>query len=84
MSLSKVQLGKNGITKNFLSTLSTHFKNNNLVKVSVLKSARGEGQEGRDKTKQYSEEILEELGIHFTARIIGHTIAFKKWRRAQR
>ncbi len=80
MALSKIQLGKQGITKNFISTLKTHFKNNNVVKVSVLKSAR----ESKEDTKKYSELLLNELGNKFTSKIIGHTIVLKKWRKVQR
>jgi RNA-binding protein YhbY len=80
MTLSKIQIGKKGVTENFVSTLKTYFKNNNVVKISVLKSAR----ESREKTKEYADELLEKLGVNFTSRVIGHTIALKKWRRAQR
>lgn len=78
--MSHIQLGKNGITENFISTLKKHFDNHQNVKVSVLKSA------GHDKlkVKEYSEKILENLGSHYTARTIGFTINLKKWRRPQR
>ena len=80
MTLSKMQIGKGGITENFISTLKTYFKKNRVVKISVLKSAR----ESREKTKEYSEELLSKLGPTFTSKVIGHTIALKKWRKAQR
>jgi RNA-binding protein YhbY len=79
MTQGQVQIGKNGITENFILTLESHFKNNEDVKVSVLKSS------GRDKkqVKKYSEEILEGLGKKYTAKIIGFTIFVKKWRKAR-
>ena len=75
-----VQLGKQGITDNFIGTLKNHFKKNKNVKVSVLKSA------GHDKikVKKFSEEILEKLGNNYTVRVIGFTIVLKKWRKAVR
>ena len=79
-NLSCVQLGKQGITDNFISTLESHFKNHGNVKICVLKSAR----ESREKVKRYSEEILEKLGKNYTAKIIGFTINVKKWRKARR
>ena len=79
-NMSCVQLGKQGITENFIETLKTHFKNHGNVKICVLKSARSE----RDKIKKYSEEILNKLGKNYTSRIIGFTINVKKWRKAQR
>ena len=77
-SLSCIQLGKNGISENFIETLKEHFKNHQNVKICVLKSAG----HAREKVKKYSEEILENLGKNYTARVIGFTINIKKWRRA--
>ncbi len=57
MSIGQIQLGKNGITENFISTLKNHFKNHQNVKVYVLKSAGHD----RKKVKKYSDEILNEL-----------------------
>jgi RNA-binding protein YhbY len=74
---SHVQLGKNGITENFIETLKDHFKNHVNVKISVLKSA-GHNKEG---IKKYSEEILEKLGRNYTARVLGFTIFLKKWKK---
>ena len=79
-NLSCVQLGKQGITENFISTLEKHFKNHENVKICILKSAGHE----KGKAKKYSEEILEKLGNKYTARIIGFTIFVKKWRKAVR
>lgn len=73
----KMQLGKGGLTENFFLTLESYFKKHKNVKVIVLKSAR----ENKEDTKQYSQEILTRLGKNYTARIVGHTIALKKWRR---
>jgi RNA-binding protein YhbY len=80
MTQGQVQIGKNGITKNFIKTLGSHFKKHEDVKVSVLSNS------GRDKkqVKKYSEEILEGLGKKYTSKIIGFTIFVKKWRKARR
>ena len=75
--MGHMQLGKNGITDNFIETLKTTFKNHENVKITVLKSARPE----KSYTKKYSEEILKKLGPKFTSRVLGHTIAIKKWRK---
>ncbi len=74
---SQIQLGKNGITKNFIETLKNHFKNHKNVKISVLKSAGHE----KSKIKIYAEEILGELGKNYTIKIVGFTIIIKKWRK---
>lgn len=76
-SISEVQLGKQGISENFVKTLKEHFKNHNNVKIKVLKSAC------RDKVelKEIIEKILGMLGKNFTARRVGYTVNVKKWRK---
>ncbi len=78
--IGHMQLGKQGLTENFIGTLEHHFDNNKNVRVSVLRSA------GHDKgqVKEYSEKILEKLGKNYTAKVVGFTIFFKKWRKAKR
>jgi RNA-binding protein YhbY len=73
----KIQLGKNGITENFIILLKTLFKTHGSMKISVLKSARPE----KSKVKEYLDKILSELGEHYTAKMIGFTIVVKKWRK---
>ena len=76
--LPSIQIGKQGVTENFLETLKTYFTKYGNVKVSVLKSA------GHDKkqVKEYNQQILQALGPKFTSRTLGFTIMLKKWRRA--
>ena len=80
MTYAEMQLGKNGITENFIQNLKNCFQNYENVRVSVLKSA------GHDKAKikGYYEEILEKLGKNYTAKIIGFKIIIKKWRKARK
>ncbi len=80
MTYSQVQLGKNGVTENFIKTLHDHFKKHENVKVSVLKGAGHE----REKVREYSEEIIRKLGNRYTAKVVGFTIFLKKWRKAVR
>ncbi len=77
-SLSKTQLGKQGLTDNFIQTLKSHFEKHKDVKVSVLKSAE------RTEIKEYKKKILEKLGPNYTARTIGFTINVKKWRKPRK
>ena len=78
--IANIQLGKNGITDNFIQTLSNHFKNHMNVKISVLRNAT----RNREEMKKMSEQILEKLGKNFTTRTIGFTIVVKKWRKSVR
>lgn len=79
MTYTEMQLGKNGITENFIQTLRSQFQKHENVRISVLKSAGHEKQ----KIQKYSDEILEKLGKNYTSRIIGFKIILKKWRKAR-
>jgi RNA-binding protein YhbY len=78
MTMSFVQLGKQGITDNFISTLKSHFQKHSAVKVIVLQNARPLGAEGRTKVKEYADKIIEKLNGKFAFRIIGFTISIRK------
>ncbi|MCL5018784.1 MAG: YhbY family RNA-binding protein [Candidatus Pacearchaeota archaeon] len=80
MVFVEMQLGKNGLTDNFVNTMKLNFQNHDTVRISVLKSAGHE----KEKIKEYSEKILEKLGNNYTARLIGFKIIIKKWRKAKR
>ncbi len=73
----QIQLGKQGITENFISTLKNHFKKCKTVRISVLKSAGHEKQ----KVNEYSKRIIEELGKNYVSRVIGFTIVVRKFRK---
>ncbi len=80
MTFAEMQLGKNGVTSNFIQTLKTSFQNHESIRISVLKSAGHD----KKKIKEYSEEILEKLGKNYTAKLIGFKIILKKWRKTKR
>ena len=79
-AILNIQLGKNGITDNFIETLKSNFEKHRNVKISVLSNLTRD----RKEITRLSEEILERLGDNYTARIIGFTIVVKKWRRSMR
>jgi RNA-binding protein YhbY len=79
MISADMQLGKNGVTDNFIQTLKGCFEKREQVRISVLKSAR----EKREDMKKYSNEILEKLGKNYTAKTIGFKIIVSKWRKAR-
>ncbi len=72
-----IQLGKNGVTPNFIETLKLHFKNHNVVRISVLKS----GTRDKEQLSEWSGQILDALGNNFTSKKIGYTLIVKKWRK---
>jgi len=75
--IGNVQLGKQGITNNFIETLKNYFKKHENVKISALKSSTRD----KNELRKISSEILDKLGKNYTSRIIGFTIVIKKWRK---
>ena len=71
---SHVQLGKQGVTENFIGTLEGHFQNHRIVKVSVLQSAR----KNKEDVKAFAEEIIKRLGDKYSYKTIGFTITLRK------
>lgn len=76
--IREVQLGKNGITDNFITSLKNQFNKCSNVKVAVLPSLC------RDKSelKKIEQELLSKLGKNYTAKSVGYKINLKKWRKA--
>ena len=77
--VGNIQLGKQGLSENFFKTLKDHFKKYDNVRISVLKSCCRDKKE----LKKISDDILEKLGKHYTAKNIGYVIVLKKWRKAR-
>lgn len=75
--IKEIQLGKNGITQNFIENLTKYFNSVRTVKISVLPSAR----DSKEDVKKYADVLLDKLGKHYTAKCIGFTITLKKWRK---
>ncbi|MFH1607650.1 MAG: YhbY family RNA-binding protein [archaeon] len=72
--ITQLQLGKNGLTDNFIETLKTHFKKCKNVRISVLKSCCRD----REELKKIKNEILEKLGEKYRARVIGFVIVVRR------
>ena len=78
----EIQLGKKGLTNEFLDDLKKRFEKPIVknIKIKVLKSAR----ESKADVKNYAEEIVKFLGNKFTYRTIGFSIFVLKMRKVQR
>jgi RNA-binding protein YhbY len=73
--LAKFQIGKNGLTENFISSLALAFKNRKQVRISVLKSTARD----KEKLKEIAEEIQKKLKVKTNFRLIGFTIILIKY-----
>lgn len=76
------QIGKKGLTKEFIEGLAKTFKKHDLIKISVLKSALRD----REALKEMAQNLCSELKAlekkDFTYKAIGYTLVIKKWRKA--
>ena len=79
MTHLETQLGKKGLTKEFLKDIEKRLDKyrNATIKIRVLKSAR----ENKEYVKKYAEEIISRLGKKYTYKILGFSIFLKKWRK---
>lgn len=74
------QLGKSGLTQGFLELLEKSFKNNELVKVTVLRTATRSKDQLKAIAKKICDELSTKLKKKFTAKIVGFTLFIKKWK----
>ena len=68
------QIGKQGLTKEFIQHLVTPFKTRRVIKVQVLPSA----SKDRLRMKEVAEEIISGLPGKYNYRVIGFTIVLMK------
>ena len=80
MPLVNLQLGKKGLTQEFLVNLKRIFDSTENVRISLLKSS----SRNRQEEKLWAEEIVNSLGKNYTAKIVGYTIVIRKWRKARK
>lgn len=71
-----MQIGKKGLTKEFLQDIKRNFEKYKDLKISVLKSARDD----KKQIKGFANEITTFLGPNYISRVIGFTIAIKRLR----
>ena len=77
MVVRELQLGKSGLTENFLENLKRQFERVKNVKISVLRSCC----RNKAELAEITQKILKSLGKNYSVRTIGYTINLKKWRK---
>ncbi len=73
-TLSRFQIGKQGLTEGVLQSIAQDLKYHKQVRISVLKSAT----RNREEIKKIAKEIVERLPCKLNYRIIGFTIILIK------
>lgn len=73
-TISKFQIGKQGLTKGVILSLISALKNHKQVRISVLKSCCRD----REELKLLTQKIIEACPYNLKSRIIGFTIILSK------
>ncbi len=82
--LANFEMGKKGLNKNFIDALEKTFKNHDLIKVSILKSATRDRKEALKIAQQICSELKKRESKEFTAKMIGFTMFIRKWRKLKK
>jgi RNA-binding protein YhbY len=77
----KYNLGKRGLTEEFIAGLEKTFKKRDLIKISVLQTATRDREEIKIIAQKICDGLGKRLNKRFTAKIVGFTMFVKKWRR---
>lgn len=78
--IKKLQIGKNGLSSEFINQVKSFFGKERMVKIDILKSAC------RDKSeaKKIAENLILELGSKYDYKLVGYVITIIKYRKNQR
>jgi len=78
--IKRLQMGKNGLTPEFINQVKSIFEGETLIKISILKSAC------RDKTdaKKIGDDLIGELGKKYDYKLVGYVLTVVKYRKDQR
>tara|TARA_Y100000310_G_scaffold271353_1_gene285794 strand:- start:3052 stop:3297 length:246 start_codon:yes stop_codon:yes gene_type:complete len=78
--IKRLQLGKNKLSKTFITQIKLIFKNEEVLKISILKSACRDKKEA----EKIADKIIKELGKNYNYKLIGYVITIRKFRKFQR
>ena len=78
--IKKLQIGKNGLTPEFVEQVKSIFEKETLVKVSILRSACRD----KEDAKKIGEDLIGELGAKYGFKLVGYVLTVVKYRKPQR
>lgn len=76
----KLQIGKNGLTKEFIKQVEVIFKNTESIRISILSSCTRK----KEEAKKIGDELVDALGKNFTYKLVGYVLVVRKWRKDKR
>jgi RNA-binding protein YhbY len=75
--IKKLQIGKKGLTPEFITQLKNVFEREQIIKISILKSAC----RNKKDAEKIGEDLVNELGKNFSFRLIGYVLTVRKYRK---
>ncbi|MCR4284569.1 MAG: YhbY family RNA-binding protein [archaeon] len=78
--IKRLQIGKKGLTQEFIEQVNTMFKHEKVIKISILKSACRDKKEAEGIAK----EIVNALGKRFDYKLVGYVLTIIRFRKDQR
>jgi RNA-binding protein YhbY len=75
--IMQIQIGKNGLTEGVIEQIKKLFKDEEIMKVSILKSACRD----KDQAKEIADKIIEALGKNYVYKLVGYVLTINKFRR---
>jgi RNA-binding protein YhbY len=73
----RFQLGKKGLTPEFINQTKNAFENEKVIKISILKSAC----RNKKDAEKIGEDLTAALGKNFSFRLIGYVLTVRKSRK---
>jgi len=78
--VKRFQMGKNGLSDEFVEQIRSAFKGEEVVKISILRSAC------RDKkdAKKIADDLVDMLGKKFIYKMVGYVLTVRRFRKEMR
>lgn len=75
--IKRIQLGKKGLTEEFINQARDLFKNEEIIKISILKSAC----RNKNDAEKLADNLMESLGKNFDYKLVGYVLTVRKFRK---
>lgn len=75
--IKRLQIGKRGLNEAFVEQVRDLFKDEEIIKISILKSAC----RNKPGAVKIAEELVDALGKNFVYRIVGYVLTVRKFRK---
>ncbi len=76
----RIQLGKKGLTPEFIQQVKSMFENERLIKIAILKSAC----RNKEDAEKIGQDLVDALGKKFKFKLIGYVLTVMKFKKEVR